>query len=88
SCVKVRIHVVVVGSIVGGSGSPGNYDNDEAPNDYDNSESHCKVAPIAGDFALASSYVQQTNSQMSLVNIFKDLEVIPDESSNVLAEHD
>ncbi|CAG8641201.1 2167_t:CDS:2, partial [Scutellospora calospora] len=39
-----------------------------------------------GNFILASSYVQHTDSQVSLANTFGDLEVSP--PTNVLAERD
>ncbi|CAG8658807.1 9028_t:CDS:2, partial [Dentiscutata erythropus] len=52
---------------------PGNHVN-EAPGNYDNEEAPMTIIIL--------------KVIMSLVNAFEDLEVIPNESSNVLAEHD
>ncbi|CAG8450969.1 3565_t:CDS:2 [Gigaspora rosea] len=60
----------------------GNHDNNKAPHDHEapsgheNPKGHHKVAPITGDFILASLHIRRTDSQVLLVNAFDDLEVI------------
>ncbi|CAG8787558.1 5629_t:CDS:2, partial [Dentiscutata erythropus] len=78
--------------------APGNNDDNKASNDYNKIKGHQKVAPVANDFALASSFVQktnlqvsfvqQTNSQVSLANALDSLEFSANKPNNVLVEHD
>ncbi|CAG8583798.1 23722_t:CDS:1, partial [Dentiscutata erythropus] len=70
---------------------PDNYNDpndDEAPGNYKKPKNLQKLAPVNGDFELASLYIQQANSQVSLANALDNLEVASDESSYVLAKHD
>ncbi|CAG8852656.1 33252_t:CDS:1, partial [Gigaspora margarita] len=57
-----------------------NYDDSKAsqdhkaPSGYENPKDCCKVAPITSNFVLASSHIRRTDSQISLINAFNDLE--------------
>ncbi|CAG8572803.1 3891_t:CDS:2 [Cetraspora pellucida] len=48
---------------------------------------HQKMALVTGNFVLASTYVQRTNSQILLVNAFDNLKVSPNKLSYILAKY-